>query len=119
MERANEHLDIEDLKRVVSSLGLELVKNVLIEGKSGIAHFFELAVASDRIVAIIHMLKRPTASEVFKALVYKMDTEIPQLLLCSDLGDDATEIVPRMGVEVIRRDDQEAFKVSISKYTKS
>ena len=105
------------MRKVLLDLGLKLVENISIKGKSGINYFFKFAVrSSSEIMAIIHILKHLTTEEVCKVYACKIDTEIPQLIIYLEQDDEAVEIASQLNVGVFIKNNLGELRKFILKF---
>jgi len=116
MERKSNENCIDYLKKIISSLGLELVENAQIKGKSGVNHLFKLVIRGNNDVMAIHILKHLTTFDVCRIYIYKIDTGISQLILYSNSNNDALKTASQLDVSVIDKNDLEKLREVILKH---
>ena len=111
-------LNVDEIKKIVESLGLIFVENMRIKGRSGIEHLFKYVVKNSKTTIAIHLFKLLTAIDVCNLQAFKVDTNIPQIALCNNSEEEAVKIALDLEIKVIKANDLEELRKIILTYFK-
>ncbi len=104
------------IEEVLSSLGGEgqLVDNFKLVGVSGIEHEFEFAIMRGSLLVAVSLLGKVSVENLLPVLAKKIDTSIPQIVICEDVEEEALKIADENRVLIIKGLNKKGFKDAIA-----